>query len=148
MTAIAPFLGMGIFMGLLVLMAVSLLPQIFFLLTLHRTFEAISPQNRLMNPAEVWLTLIPFFGMIWIFFIVQRLSDSLQKEFAMKGISCNEDRPGYQIGMIYAAAQAAIVIPILGFLAPFAALVLWIVYWIKVAEYKRLLEGNFNMYTN
>ncbi|MFC2090300.1 hypothetical protein ACFLT1_05945 [Bacteroidota bacterium] len=148
MNALAPFLGLGFFMGFLVIMALFLLPQIFFLLTLHRTFDAISPQNRLMNPAEVWLTLIPLFGMIWIFIIVQRLADSLKQEFALKGISCNEERPGYQIGMVYAIVQATTIIPILGILASFATLVLWIVYWIKIAEYKRLLEGNFNMYTN
>ena len=142
MSFISPIEGVGIFMFILIILGISLLPTIFFLLTLHRTFDEISPENRLMSSGEVWLTLIPFFGMIWIFFIVQRMADSLQKEFEKRNIQSNELRPSYNAGITYAIFQACTVIPILGFLASLGTLICWIIYWIRVNDCKILLQRN------
>jgi hypothetical protein len=135
-------LGLGIGMIFLVVFAIALLPQIFYLLTLHRTFEQVSVENRLMPSGQVWLTLIPIFGTIWQFIIVQRMADSLQKEFALRGVKTKEVRPGYNIGLAYCILSVSAIIPFAGVLASFAGLVCWIIYWINIADYKNLLIRN------
>ncbi|SRR5215203_1959020 len=61
-----------------------LIPAIFFLLTQQNTLKAIQPHNRAMSPGQVWLQLIPIFGMIWQFFVVSKISDSLRRELAAR----------------------------------------------------------------
>jgi hypothetical protein len=138
MDATEALLGLSIGMIILIVFAISLLPTIFFLLTLHRTFEEVSEENRLMPAGQVWLALIPLFGMIWKFIIVSRLADSLQSEFAKRGLESKEARPGYSIGMAYC------ILTVCGFI-PFAtlgALVCWIIYWVNIADYKNKLSSN------
>ena len=138
----AAFLGMGIVMIILIVFAIALLPTIFFLLTLHRTLDEVSMENRLMPSGQVWLALIPVFGTIWQFIIVQKIADSLQKEFAMRGVETKEPRPGYSIGMAYCILSVCTIIPFFGILASIGVLVTWIIYWVNIADYKNLLGRN------
>ena len=131
-------LGLGIGMVILIIFAIALLPKIFFLLTLHRTLEEVSLENRLMPAGQVWLAIIPIFGWIWMFIIVSRIADSLQKEFAMRGVECNELRPGYSVGLAYC------ILTVIGFVpfASIAAFVCWIIYWVNIADFKNQLVRN------
>ncbi len=137
-------LGLGIGFGILffVFFALFMLPTIFYLLTLHRTFDEISEENRLMPSAQVWLTLIPLFGTIWQFIIIGKMADSLQKEFAMRGLECKEVRPGFNVGLAYCILSVTAFIPILGWIGSFAGLVCWIVYWVNINDYKNQLIRN------
>lgn len=131
-------LGLGIGMIVLIIFAIALLPTIFFLLTLHRTLEEVSIENRLMPAGQVWLAIIPIFGWIWMFIIVSRMADSLQKEFALRGVETKEARPGYSVGLAYC------ILTICGFIpfATLAALICWIVYWVNIADFKNQLTRN------
>jgi hypothetical protein len=62
---------------MVIAIAIGLIIQIFYLLTLSRCFSRIAPRNRRMEPGLVWLNLIPCFQLIWIFFTTTRLADSL-----------------------------------------------------------------------
>jgi hypothetical protein len=53
---------------MLVALAIGLTIAIFFYLTLSRCLSRIRSRNREMEPGQVWLNLIPCFGIIWIFF--------------------------------------------------------------------------------
>lgn len=136
------FLGLGIGMIVLFIFAIALLPTIFFLLTLHRTFDEISLKNRLMPSAQVWLTLIPIFGTIWQFIIVAKMADSLQKEFELRGLESKEARPGYSIGMAYCILTVCSVIPFVNILTGLGVLITWIIYWVNIADYKNTLVRN------
>ena len=135
-------LGMGIGMIFLLIFAIAFLPTIFFLLTLHRTLDEVSLENRLMPPGQVWLALIPIFGTMWQFIIVQKMADSLQKEFAMRGVQTKEPRPGYSIGMAYCILSVCTIIPFFGILASIGMFVTWIIYWVNIADYKNQLISN------
>lgn len=119
---------------------IALIPTIFYLLTLQNTLKAVSVQNQRMNPGQVWLMLIPLFGTVWHFIIVQRISESIKAEFEMRRLTPKEDRPAYSIGLAMCICACCGIIPFLGGLAGLAALVLWIIYWVRVADYKRQLE--------
>ena len=132
----------GTFVGLFVLtwIAVLILPTIFFILTQQRALSKCSPANRTMSPGLAWLQIIPVFGWIWQFFVVSALADSLGNEFRARGIQ-EEDRPGYGVGLAMCITRVCVIIPILGwFFCLIASLVLWIIYWVKIAGFSEKLD--------
>jgi hypothetical protein len=115
------------------------LPLIFFLITLQNTFKEVKIENRRMQPGEVWLMLIPLFGLVWQFIIVNRLADSLKLEFTQRSIDINEFRPGYSIGLAYCVLFCCSIIPFLGFFTSIAGFICWIIYWVKISDFKNKL---------
>ncbi|MFC2129181.1 hypothetical protein ACFLQX_00205 [Bacteroidota bacterium] len=137
-----------ILVPILIMLGIGLLPLIFYLLTMQNTLKLISAESRKMEPGEVWLCIIPFFGIIWNFIVVSKMAESLQLEFEKKGIQEAEDKPGYSIGMAYCICYAAAIIPFLGYMAAVGGFVCWIIYWVKVDGFRKKLEGDWNKYTN
>lgn len=72
--------------------------------------------------------------------VVNAIADSLKAEFAKRNMPMNEDRPTYGIGLTMAILFCCSIIPVLGSLASLGGLVCWIIYWVKVSEYKNKLE--------
>ena len=125
-----------------VIFGISLIPMIFFLLTLQNTLNAISFENRKMEPGLVWLSLIPIFGLVWQFIVVDRMAGSLKAEFTKREMATEEARPGNSIGLAYCILFCCSLIPFLGYITSIAGLICWIIYWIKINDYKnRLLMG-------
>lgn len=122
---------------------IGLIPVIFYLLTLQNTLKAVSPSNQKMPPGQVWLLLIPLFGIVWHFIIVQRMAESIKAEFDMRGQMPKEDKPAYSVGLAMCICQCCSIIPFLGWLASLAYIVLWIIYWVRVSEYKKQLQSPF-----
>ncbi len=120
-------------------LGVAFLPAILFLWTLHKTLREIRPENRRMQPSEVWLSLIPLFGLVWQFIVVIRIADSLKDEFLARNISLAEDRPGYTIGLAYCIFFCSSVLPYLGVITALVGFVCWIIYWVKISSFKNIL---------
>lgn len=116
-----------------------LLPAIFYILTLQKALERCAVTSRTMQPAMVWLLLVPLFNMIWNFFVVLALARSLSNEFARRAMPSPEAEPGQSIGMAMCICTCCGIIPLLGLLTSLAAMVLWIMYWIKIAGYSQAL---------
>ncbi len=129
---------------LILFLSLSIIPLIFYLITIQNTLNVISYENRKMQPAQAWLALIPIFGLVWNFIIVNRVADSLKLELAAKNIDTDEDRPGITIGLAYCILLCCSIIPFLGFLTSIAGLVCWIIYWVKINDYKmKLIRINY-----
>lgn len=131
----------GTFIGLffIIWIAVLILPTIFFILTQQRALSKCSPANRTMSPGLTWLQIIPLFGFIWQFFVVSALANSLGNEFRARGI-LEEDQPGYGVGLAMCITRVCVIIPILGFFSLVASLILWIIYWVKIAGFSAKLD--------
>lgn len=127
------------FLFIIGILAALVLPKIFFLRSIQRTFMAISPQNRAMDPAQVWLCMIPLFGAGWNFYVLEKLSDSIQAEMRMRGANLY-DRPLYGVGLTYCILWCTCHIPCFNYLAAIPALVLFIIYWVKIVDYKSQLD--------
>jgi len=130
----------------IIFLLIFIIPLIFFLLTLQNTLKTISSENRKMPPGNVWLILIPFLGIVWQFIVVSRIADSIKDECAKLNIPVNENRPTYIIGLIYCVSSLLFLIPAIKTIGAFAGLILWILYWINVNKYKKLIEANKDNY--
>ena len=125
-----------------VVLGIFLLPGIFYVLTLQNTLKQCSPASRTLEPGMTWLYLVPLVNIVFHFFIVFGIAKSLRNEFDRRGIPCSEPLPGQSIGLAMCICACCTVIPLLGLLAAIAHVVLWIVYWVKVAEFSRMLVLN------
>lgn len=137
--------GFTFLLIILLAVCIGLLPKIFYLITLQKTMNAVRPEFRKMPSGQVWLELIPLFGLVWQFFNVINVSDSLKREFEARGIPTAEPRPAYSIGMTFCILFCCSVVPFLGGLAAIGGLVCWIIFWVKIANYKAQLEQNLKI---
>jgi hypothetical protein len=137
------FAGVAI-LFIFVLAAGLLVLGILYLVALQKALDAVSDENRKMPSGQVWLLLIPLFNMVWAFIVVARIADSFRDEFSRLNIDYNEPRPTYNIGLAKCILSVCGIVPFLGYLASFASLICWIIYWVKVNECRKLIEANQN----
>jgi len=121
-------------------MGVFLVPAILYLVFLSGVLKKCSPPSRTMQPGLVWLLLIPLFNLIWNFFVVLAIADSLANEFRLRNIASDDPTPGKSVGVALCVCYACMIVPIVNLLAMLPALILWIVYWVKIAEFSRRLD--------
>ncbi len=138
-------LGLTEIILILIVLGIMIIPQIFYLITLQKTIKQVSVENQKIQPNQVWLTLIPLFGLIWQFIMVNRVALSLQAEFKKRNINIVEEKPGYFIGLTYCTLFCCSIIPVLGVLAGIGGLVCWVIYWVKINNYKTELETRENI---
>jgi len=115
--------------GLLLLIATIV--SLIFLQTLSRCLAQCSPRNRTMKPGHVWLNLIPFFGMVWMFITIIRISDSLKNEFRDRKLRSDDPQFGKMTGILFL---------VLSYFCGPIGFIFWIMYWVKIARYKKQLK--------
>jgi hypothetical protein len=136
---------LGLIFLALALVALILIPKIFYLITLQSTLRAISEENRKMPPNNVWLQLIPLFGIVWHFIIIKNMADSISAEANFKNIKIDEQKPAYNIGLAMCILDCFFIIPYLNFLTGVASLICFILYWIKINTYKgKIINSQFS----
>ncbi len=122
-----------------------------------------------MAPGLVWLQLVPFFGQVWQFFVISRISRSIKSELeSPRGDSILgvEDvlvttgarkQPTLGIGVSYCTLywlcllvdvamvavrrDASVTVMLLIALFGWATIICWIIYWARLAWYKRKLKA-------
>lgn len=119
-----------ILLAVIPIILVMLVLNILYLITLQAAFNTVSVENRKMPSGQVWLLLIPLFSMVWHFIVVDRLADSLRAEADKLSVFLPDRRPAYDIGLIMC---------ILLIIIPFVGFIFWIIYWVKINEYKNLI---------
>jgi peptidyl-prolyl cis-trans isomerase D len=113
-------IGVGLLPLLLIFAAVVL--WILYIRSLQRALERCSAASRAIFPDAVWLLLVPVFSAVWHFFVVSRLSKSLDNESRARNEPNTGREPGKQVGM------AMCILPIL-------SVVIFVAAWIAVAQY-------------
>jgi hypothetical protein len=116
----------GQLIGNLCSLVISLAYLSFVAMSAQKCLAAISAQNRDMEPGMAWLVLIPCFGIIWIIIMAIRISSSLEKEYADRGMRADGDF-GKMMGILS-------IIPCIGFICN----IIWVV---KIRGYAAQLEG-------
>jgi len=117
---------------------IGLVIMVFICWNLMECLKRVPVQYRKMDPGLVWLLLIPCFHLIWNFFVYLRLPASYQAYFAATGKGDGSDC-GRSIGLAYAICSAFCIIPFINYVAGPAALILLIIFLVKVNGYKKLI---------
>jgi hypothetical protein len=131
----------------LLLVVLFLIPTIFYFVSLQKALEAVSAENRLMPPGQVWLCLIPIFNFVWMFFVVNRIAGSFRLECYRLNINTTELRPSQGIGMTKNILRLCTFIPVVGMIANLGFVVCWVLHWLKVNEYRNLIIANRDNFT-
>ena len=118
-----------------ILLGIFVIPYILYIQTLQKTLQQIKLENRTISEGSLWLLLIPLFNLIWHFFVVNKMSISLANETKSRNINLGEIQPGQSIGIAMCILNLIPYLNIIGF-------VLWIIYWVKISNYKNILISN------
>jgi hypothetical protein len=132
------------------ILAAALAIHAAFLFTLMRCLARVEERNRAMTPGLVWLGLLPLFNHLWYLVMIPRVSNSLRNEWQDRGWGPPADDFGHALGMIYAIGTVVAACCSVGtrdggglscvtFLIQLALLLVWIIYWVKIAGYSRRL---------
>lgn len=129
------------FVVFFIMYVVLLIPRIFYILTLQKALKKCAPGSLAMDRGLIWLHLVPLAHLVIDFFIVLGMAKSLRNEFARRGINVTDPMPGQAVGLSLCICACCSIIPVLGILAALGALVLWVIYWVKMADYSSLLDA-------
>jgi hypothetical protein len=104
--------------------------QILYCLSAARCLKQIAPRNRLLEPGQVWLSLIPCVGFVFHIINDFKLVDSVKNEFEDRRWAADGD-----YGKLW------VILYLVGALAfgPLA-LVAFVMMWVKVAGYARQFQ--------
>lgn len=119
---------------------VMLVVYILYITSLSRALSKCSESSRTMQPGMVWLLLVPLVGLVWQFFVVIGLADSLGNEFRAREVPNADPKPGKSVGIAMCVCAACGIVPLVNLLAFPAYIVLWIIYWVKIGEFSRRLD--------
>lgn len=117
------FLAFGLFF-----LTLAALPSVLSFLLLNR----IPVEHRQQTPGLAFLLLIPFFNLIWAFFVYPKIADSLQSYFRSRGENVGD--AGHGIALATCICSVCAIIPLLGMFAGLAALVLLIIFFVKAFD--------------
>jgi hypothetical protein len=130
----------------ILLLFVFVLPAL-YLNSLRKTLLLINLKNRTIDPNYVWFMFIIFFNLYYNFKLVSSIASSLSNEFSDRNIAVDEKRPGETIGFInsiflvlwFINAFTKFDPEAINFILSLGALITWIIYWVKIRKYKKLL---------
>jgi hypothetical protein len=130
------------FIGAVVIMIISCL----LASTFQSVWRSISADLRTMAPEQSWLIIIPILGIIWMFYMIYQMGNALKEEFKRREIVEFESTPGLGIGWAFSFALLTgqlvsfIGEPVLTAILLITAVILLIIFWIRLAGFQRKLE--------
>lgn len=123
----AELLIIATILGLFLVLAA--IPAILAFMVLSR----IPAQYRKQEPALAFLLLIPLFSLVWAFFVHPKIAESLKNYFTAKGDNSVGDC-GASLALWLCITPLCSMIPLVGFVAGIAALVLLILFYVKAFD--------------
>ena len=138
--------ALGLFANLaiiLIAMGISLVISAIICYFLFDLFNALPEGSRQLQPGLVWLLLIPCFNLVWNFFVYPKLSASYEAFFRSKGVT-EVGNANSTLAWTFCILCAVSIIPCVGYITGLAALVVLIIYLVKMYELKhRLMAGGW-----
>jgi Flp pilus assembly protein TadB len=124
-----------------VVVLVLFLAFLALLAAVARALARVDRENRLMEPEQVWLCLIPVVNFVWLPVTVDRVGESFRNELAARGKTKKREGYGKSAGFItlFLAWSGALLLPV-GVVFWFIALIYAGVYWVLVNGYARRLK--------
>lgn len=132
------FLGMAC---VAVVLVGGLLLVISFLTTLAHVLRRITPENRRLEPGQVWLCLIPIFNLVWATVTVDRVAESIRNEYLSRGLDRPTEKYGRAAGFTVLVLLATGVLLYPALITYPVAFIFWVVYWVQLSRYGRELKS-------
>jgi hypothetical protein len=115
-----------------------------FLAALAHALRRVSPENRRMEPGQVWMCLIPVFNIVWATVTVERIAESLRDEFRSRAMDGPHEKYGRTYGLTTLVLLAFGVLFYPAFITYPIALGFFIAYWRQINRYAaRLRPGAY-----
>lgn len=109
--------------------------------TMQHALELVNPQFRAQSPGSAWLTLIPFLGFVWQFFISVAVADGLKTEFSKRAVITRDPRPGFSLGLSANILFCCLLIPQMGLIVALFGNITRLMHLLRVRHYtKQLLQ--------
>jgi hypothetical protein len=122
-------------------LAISLAINLLICWLVYRANEALPAEHRKTESWQAFLLLIPLFNLIWNFVLLARVSGGMQSYFQSKNDASVGDC-GAAMGLWYSICSIVAFIPFVQCVAGPAALVLLILYLVKISGLRtRVLAG-------
>ena len=129
---------------LFVIFAAVITVAVLYFITLQNSLKQVDRSRRLTEPGNVWLMFIPLFNIVYGFILYPNICDSVKAEYKHRGLPADGDF-GRSIGITMPILNLAGIIPFIGSLAGLANLILFIIFWSKMAGYKNKLASTPNV---
>ena len=141
-------LGIGFVLIYLILVIGTFVLVAYFYKNIIDVMTLVRPTNRLTEVGNIALTFIPFFNLVYGFIVYPKICDSIKNEFNELGIEEKGDF-GKALAITFQILLLTFIIPFLNILSIIAALIVGIVFWVKINEFKnKLREHNKNGFSN
>ncbi len=114
-----------------IMLLIGLAINIVICALLYVAQKRVPAEHRKIDPLAVWLLLIPLFNLVWNFFVYRRIPQSYCSYFNAQGVQGKGDC-GETIGLWLAICYACSIIPCVNYIAGPAALVLLIIFLVKI----------------
>jgi hypothetical protein len=124
----------------LVALGLMLLPRIFYLISMQRAVARCDPSARSIPPGLVWLAMVPLLSMVWDFVVVVAVGRSLGNEYARRNRPLAYSFPGLGFGISFCVLNLLIWIPLINMVAVPVAVVLWLIFWVKISRLSSRLD--------
>lgn len=146
------FLGFGATVGSVFCcsLAFFVLVQVAICFVIYSSVRVIPKADQQIEPAHVWLLVIPVFGAIWGFVVYPKVAASFKVYFEKRGIRRTDDC-GQALGLwlailiaagVFIQPMSGLFMPLACMLAalPVATLILLVVYLVKISTLKSEVE--------
>lgn len=128
-------LGLAVFfVTALVCLAIAL----FIAYLLYDAERKLPEPYREIAPPLIFLLVVPILNLVWLFFVVIKVSQSFQKYFAAQQRTDVGDC-GFNLGLAWAVTAVCSLLPVIGMLSAIASLVLMVMYLVKVTQLKGMI---------
>jgi Domain of unknown function (DUF4328) len=121
-------------------LAISLAINLLVCWLVYRANEALPAEHRRTESWQAFLLLIPLFNLVWNFILLARVSGGMQSYFQSKNDASVGDC-GATIGLWYSICCIAVWVPIVVCVAGPAALVLLVLYLVKISGLRTRVLG-------
>lgn len=134
------FLGIW---GVGVLFIVVLVIQILYLLSLYTAMEAVPESKRAFPSWFVWLMIIPVVGFVFAWIMEPFGLPKSFEALAADNQKMKEDANTlFGLGLAHMILISVSIIPMVGWITVWVAFVIWIIYWVKVVNFRNTYLNN------
>ncbi len=131
------------YFGASAIFIVVLIIQILYLLSLYTAMEKVPENKRTFPSWFVWMMIIPLVGFVfaWImepFGLPKSFEAAAENNQKMK----DDSKTIFGLGLTHMILISVGIIPIIGWISIIVSFIIWIIYWVKVVNFKNTYLEN------